>query len=321
MNKLKRPFASRTSKAFSTFNSMSSAAQDLWLGGTFLVILGVFHILIWLTLGGEWEGPVSWRKPILFGISTGLTLISIGYFFDRLRPVKSDSWLMRLLSVALVLEVVLITMQQWRGQASHFNHDSLLNTLVEYAMTVLIVIATVLLVLITLRTFIYLNTSRDLQVAIRAGMVFLIISCLIGFFILWYGNSQVLAGQDPSKFGNAGVTKFPHGIAIHSLQFFPVLCWLFAKIGLTTPERTRTLQFSIAWMGGLLAYSVLQTLSGRARFDWTIFGGGVFAASMALLIPVVWAVAKRLTANGRNVFLKFRTDESCRPVDRPDQAN
>jgi len=287
----------QNSAAHLSLEAKSSAANDLLLSGFALTALGLFHILVWLILGGEWEGPVSWRKPILFGVSTGLTLLSIGYFFDRLIPSNSDPWLIRILSIALVAEVSLITIQQWRGQASHFNHDSTINTWIEYSMTILIVLATLILLQITYRTFSYLNMATDLQFSIRAGMAFLIISCVIGFFVLWNGNQQMQTGGDPSTFGKAGVTKFPHGIAIHSLQFFPCLCFLFAKLGLNMKERMRSLQFLVAWMSGLLGFSLIQTLTGNARFQWTFAGACLFAISTLFLLPVIWLVSRTLLNN------------------------
>lgn len=289
-----------------SFSFKSSSAKDLCLSGLILVLLGGIHFLIWLTLGGEWEGPISLRKPILFGLSTGLTLVSLACFFDQLKPTKSDSLLMRVLSVALMLEVGLITIQQWRGQASHFNHDSLLNTYVEYAMTFFIVVATVLLIQLTLRSFSYLNTTTDYQIAVRAGMSFLIVSCLIGFLILWHGHSQVQVGQDPSTFGKAGVTKFPHGIAIHSLQFFPVLCWLFTKLGLTMNERIRSMKCIITMMIGLLCLSAFQTLSGRDRFQLSLPSIFLFAISVGFLIPVAWIVTKHFAASCHKIYSNWK---------------
>ena len=288
---------SQVSSTVLSVPAMSAPAKHLLISGIVLTGLGLFHVIVWLILGGAWEGPISWRKPILFGVSTGLTLISIGCFFDLLRPTTTDPWLIKILSFSLVAEVTLITIQQWRGQASHFNHDSTLNTWIEYSMTILIVLATLILIQITCRTFSFLNTASDLQYAIRAGMAFLIISCIIGFFVLWNGNYQLQAGRDPSNFGKAGVTKFPHGVAIHSLQFFPCICLLFAKLGLTMRERRRSLHLLVAWMSGLLCFSVVQTLTGSARFQWTYSGGCLLAISTAFLLPVLWLVARTLINN------------------------
>ena len=87
------------------------------------MLSGLAHLGVWLFLGGQWEGPVSWRKPILFGISTGMTVLSIGWLVPKLRPSKIDMFLSAGLGISLVVEVALITVQQWRGVASHFNHD------------------------------------------------------------------------------------------------------------------------------------------------------------------------------------------------------
>jgi len=286
--------------------SASSAAKDLSVSGSLLVILGGFHLLIWFTVGGEWEGPVSLRKPILFGISTGLTLISLGCLFDQLRPLKSDAWLMRILSGALLIEVALITIQQWRGQASHFNHSSSFNSTVEYAMTFFIVVAFVLIFQITVRAFFYLSTTAEYQLALRAGLSFLVFSCLIGFLILWHGNNQIKIGQNPSTFGKAGVTKFPHGISIHSLQFFPLLCWSFSKLGLTMNERITSIRFLITAMSGFLCFSGVQTLSGEDRFQMSPLSACLFVISVGFLIPVAWVVTRHLAASATEIFLDWR---------------
>ena len=43
--------------------------QLLLVTGLGLFLLGLFHVAVWGFAGGAWEGPVSWRKPILFGTS------------------------------------------------------------------------------------------------------------------------------------------------------------------------------------------------------------------------------------------------------------
>ena len=268
----------------------SSSARSLCRAGILLVASGMLHIFVWLLLGGDWEGSVSWRKPILFGISTGATLLSISWFFDKLRPARWDRALCRTLSISLVLEVALITLQQWRGQASHFNHNSTFDSLVENSMTALIIIATLVLLKITWRTFSYLDADPDIQLAIRAGMGFLMLSCMIGFWVLINGQHQLSNGRDPSTFGKAGVAKFPHGLAIHAIQLFPILCWLFRKLGLSITQRVRLIRFSIGALCGLLTFSLVQTLLGKPRFELSGFGVTILTFSMLLFVPVIWAI-------------------------------
>ena len=47
--------------------------------GATLIASGLFHLGVLLVTGGSWQGPVSWRKPITFGVSFGLTLITIAW--------------------------------------------------------------------------------------------------------------------------------------------------------------------------------------------------------------------------------------------------
>ncbi len=268
----------------------SISAKLLHLSGLLLVLSGGFHILIWMWLGGTWEGPVSWRKPILFGFSTGVTLLSIAWFFDKLKVHKFDVAISSVLSIALVLEVGLITLQQWRGQASHFNQTTVVNSWIEHMMTLLIVLATVALCHITYRSFVFLGTPKDLTWSIRGGLGFLLLSCLIGFGLLYHGQLQIAEGNNPSLLGEEGVTKFPHGVAIHALQLFPILCYFFARLGLSLPQRVSAIRYSIASMGSLLIYSLVQTLLGKSRFDLNVPGATLLALSILLLLPILWMI-------------------------------
>ena len=45
--------------------------------GALLIASGLIHLAILVLGGGSWEGPVSLRKAATFGLSFGLTLITI----------------------------------------------------------------------------------------------------------------------------------------------------------------------------------------------------------------------------------------------------
>jgi len=49
-----------------------------WLGAI-LAVAGLFHLVVFAVDGGPWYGPVSWRKPVTFGLSFGLTLITVAW--------------------------------------------------------------------------------------------------------------------------------------------------------------------------------------------------------------------------------------------------
>ena len=106
---------------FNTAWWKNKQAKPLTYFGAVLVASGIIHLGIYFLYGGPWEGEVSWRKPILFGISAGLTSISMGWVWASLSRWKYDGFLSSTAALALLVEVGLIDLQQWRGVASHFN--------------------------------------------------------------------------------------------------------------------------------------------------------------------------------------------------------
>jgi hypothetical protein len=43
------------------------------------MISGLVHLGVLVVAGGSWQGPLSWRKPMTFGLSFELTLITISW--------------------------------------------------------------------------------------------------------------------------------------------------------------------------------------------------------------------------------------------------
>ncbi len=259
----------------------------LYFTSGILIVSGLFHIPVWLLLGGGWEGPVSWRKPILFGLSTGLTVLSMGWLYPKLKSQRWDRWLCVVFAVSMLVEVGCITFQQWRRQPSHFNESTPFDASIERWMTILISIATLVIFEFTRRSLQSLNAADDMKLAIRSGMLFLSASCLIGFVILFYGKYRVAIGGDPSTYGEAGVTKFPHGIVIHALQLLPILSWLMRRIGIPADKRYRCIGYCSISMAMFLVFSVVQTLGGRSRFDPGLVGSVVLVFAILLVLPVV----------------------------------
>lgn len=273
-----------------------SARRILVACGWMLVLAGFVHVPIWLASGQPWEGTVSWRKPILFGISGGLTLVSFGFLFNLLAPKRWNLWLAGTLSGAMFLEVGLISVQQWRGVASHFNRSTTFDRVIDTAVTGLISLVSLCIVVLCVRAFRYLNASLDQRIAWRSGLVFLLLSCALGFAVLAYGVVQTARGADPTVFGDAGVVKFPHGMTIHAIQLLPCLCWLMTRLKIPLATRTAALHAANRSLACLLCYSVVQTLSGQARSDLTVFSGCILLASAAFAAPLILVIARALTS-------------------------
>ncbi len=265
--------------------------------GILLTLSGLLHIPVWFLDGGDWEGRVSWRKPILFGISTGMTLWSLGWIcgaIKRDRFAKFDLVVSFAIAVSLVIEVALITLQQWRGTASHFNHATEFDGRIDVVMFVLICIAFLGIVYLGIRSFGFLHLDDEFALAVRSGMVFLILSCIIGFVISSYGYTRTQAGLPPETVGENGVTKFPHGVAIHVLQILPAIVFMLRKLNVRSDIRKQFIWCASGSFMSLLVFACVQTISGQARFELNSWMGFLLllVAIAILSVPIANTLLK-----------------------------
>jgi hypothetical protein len=260
-----------------------------YLAGGALVLVGLAHLLAWLAVGGAWAGPVSFRKPTTFGLSFGLTTITLAWITGRLRIADRTRWLLLgPLALADTYEVAWVSTQRWRGVASHFNQD----TTVDYALfltgaAAITVTVTVILAL-TMLAVTAMQAPPSMAVAIRAGLLILLVAQGVGGWMISHGVGPASDGvtQGLTTFGAAGVMKVPHAVAMHAIQVLPALAWLlsFARL----PERRRLALVQTATVGyvALVAVSLLQTAAGLAPLDV-----GVAAAVLYLLGVVLLGTA------------------------------
>jgi hypothetical protein len=257
-----------------------------------MVASGIAHLPVWAVLGGPWEGPVTWRKPILFGISGGLTAISLGWIWSMLPSRRGDVPLAAATAWALFVEVLLIDVQRWRGVGSHFNRDTPLDSFLFDAMGALIVAVTLVIADLTLRLVLRRPAAAaDMLLAARAGMLLLLVSCLLGIWVGMHGETRIDRGLDPTRLGAAGVPKFPHGVVIHAVQWLPVLAWALRRAGITTASRVWLVAMASAGSTLFLIYALVQTALGRSRFDTVPATAAILVATLLCLAAPVAATA------------------------------
>ena len=90
--------------------------------GLLLVLSGLAHLVVFAADGGPWDGPVSWRKPVTFGLSFGTTLIAVTWVTAYLRVGERLRTLLLVVFAAdCVVEVGGITLQALRRVPSHLD--------------------------------------------------------------------------------------------------------------------------------------------------------------------------------------------------------
>ncbi len=265
--------------------------------GTILVVSGLVHLaLLWFS-GAEWSGPLSLRKPGLFGVSAGVTVWSIAWVLPQLAPHRHNQRLVVCLSVGLLLEVGLITLQQWRGVPSHFNRATTLDAAIESIMLGLILLVTVGIAWLAWRSRYLRPMAESRAIAIRAGLWLLLVSCGLGFVATIAGEWNLSHGRPPEVWGRAGVLKYPHGAALHAIQVLPLLSVFLQKFRVA--RAAAVLKGAVALQVLFLVHALWQTLQGRSRTDVDRQGLAVLAGAGLLVMLLTRIHQARQVARGR----------------------
>jgi hypothetical protein len=265
-------------------------AQRLgYLVGGALIGVGVAHLLAWLVVGGGWQGPVSFRKPTTFGISFGLTTITLAWITGRLQVTDRSRWLLLgPLALADTCEVAWVATQRWRGVASHFNQATTLDYALFLGGAAAITVEIIVIVALTVLAFTAMRASPSMAVAIRAGLLILLVAQGVGGWMIGHGVGPASDGvtEGLTTFGAAGVMKVPHAVAIHAIQVLPALAWLLGFAAVAERRRLALVQTATLGYVALVAVSLLQTAAGQAPSDV-----GVAAAVLSLLGVALLGVA------------------------------
>lgn len=241
---------------------------------------GIFHLVVWAIDGGAWAGPVSWRKPIVFGISGGMTTASLAWVLAQLPETRRSHRLARVYVITMALEVALITMQRWRGVGSHFNTATLFDGAVFQVMGMLILAASWPIVAWTIDVARARTLAPDRRAAILGGLVLLDLGLFVGLGMSVWGSSP-WAGSVPATIGN-GSLKLPHALALHAIQALPLARWALARIGVGSERRTWILgRLAIAY-GAVVLAALAQAIAGLGPEHPSATALGIVAAGVLL---------------------------------------
>ncbi|MFF7439245.1 hypothetical protein [Streptomyces sp. NPDC008122] len=268
-------------------------------------------------------GVPIWTKPFKFSVSFVAYGLSLAWMLSLLpRGRRAGWWAGTVLTVASLVEMVLITLQVVRGTRSHFNQATPFDTAVFQIMggtvAVLWLCALVIAVLL-LRARIL---DRAMAWAVRLSSLIALAGAAVGFLMVRPTPEQ-LATDNPTIVGahsvgvpdggpsmpitgwasNGGDLRIPHFFGMHALQLLPLLLIALTALATRFPglvrladERVR-LRLTLTASAAYAATFVLltwQALRGQALFapDGATLAGataivlvGGAAATLSLRTP------------------------------------
>ncbi|WP_410674834.1 hypothetical protein [Amycolatopsis sp. cmx-4-68] len=225
--------------------------------GAVLFLSGLAHAVVLLATGGSWLGPLSMRKAVTFGLSFGLTLASVAWAtsFLTVRP-RLRAVLLGAFTAASVVEVLLVSVQAWRGVPSHFDFETPFDTLVS--MTLAAGGGVIVLTVIGFTAAALVEPGPDapsLRLAVRAGLVVLLVALATGAVMIGRGVVAARGGDPQLAYTTAGSLKPLHAVAMHAILVLPAIAWIlrFSR----WPETHRLLVVKIAVAADVVLTAVI----------------------------------------------------------------
>jgi hypothetical protein len=223
--------------------------------GLVLVLSGLAHLVVFAVDGGPWNGPVSWRKPVTFGLSFGVTLLAVAWVTSYLRVgARLRTVLLAVFAVDCVVEVGGITLQAWRRVPSHLDMETPFDTAVSMTLAVGGAVLVVLLSVFAVASFRHRPSApAGMPLALRSGFAILLVALASGAAMIARGVLLTRTGHQEAAYHSTAPLKPLHGVSLHAVLVLPALAWLLARTPWREPVRRRILTAAVVGYGAAVA--------------------------------------------------------------------
>jgi hypothetical protein len=209
--------------------------------GLLLILSGLAHLLVFAVDGGPWYGPVSWRKPVTFGLSFGATLIAVTWVTSYLRVgPRLRTVLLAVFAADCVVEVGGITLQAWRRVPSHLDMETPFDTVVSMTLAVGGGVLVVLLTVFAVASFRHRPAGpAGMALAVRSGFAILLVALASGAAMIARGVVLSRTGHQEAAYHSTAPLKPLHAVSLHAVLVLPALAWLLSRTSWSEPTRLR----------------------------------------------------------------------------------
>jgi hypothetical protein len=302
---------------------LRGATRELWRTNAPLTFVGLLMIPVLLgTALGLWldprtiTGAPAWLKPAKFAVSIGIYSLTVAWAFSYLpRSIKTRRIIGWATAAALLLEIVIISLQAARGRPSHFNVSTPLDAVLFRVMGAAIVLQTLSSIAVAVALFRERFTDRALGWAFRLGLIITLIGASTGGIMpaptpeqladaasgqMTLAGAHTVGAPDggPGLVGTGwsrehGDLRVPHFFGLHALQVLPFLSLAFRRTRWSETKRARLIQTAAGSYAALFAILLWQALRGESVVAPGAVTLAVLAAWALSTVSAAWLVEGR----------------------------
>ncbi len=236
-------------KIFKLFSQLYHRNKLLAITGWVHVALLLIFLLLMPFDNRLVTGVNAWIKPAKFAASITIFLWTMAWILSYLqvKPARVRRYSL-LFATAMLVEMVIISIQAARGTASHFNvFSSPVNAILFSVMGLFITINLVVTIMLLIDFFIQKTAlSQPMRWAIRLGLFIMIFASLEGFLMTSILSHTVGAADGGPGLPvvnwstMAGDLRVAHFLGMHGLQIFPLTAYFITRYNQTLSAKTKT---------------------------------------------------------------------------------
>jgi hypothetical protein len=262
-------------------------------------------------------GAPAWMKPAKFAASIAVYTLTLAWVFTYLpewtKTRRVVSWVT---AVTLVLEIVVIDVQAWRGTTSHFNVGTLLDGVLFTIMGIAIVVQTLTAVAVAVALWRQRFADPAIGWALRFAMAITIVGAMSGGLMTQPTRAQLDSARAGHRMTIAGAhtvgapdggpglpvtgwsrehgdLRVAHFLGLHALQLLPLLVFLFARRQWHDAHRVRVVWALSASYVSLFALLLWQALRGQSVMQPDMTTAIAFGLWGAVTVLAVWVSRAR----------------------------
>ena len=306
---------------------MKTALKRLWQADAKLTAVGLLMTALLGATGvallvdpRQIVGAPAWMKPAKFSASIAIYTFTLAWVFTYLREWPGTrrvvSWVT---TVTLLLEIVIIDVQVWRGTTSHFNVGTALDGVLFSIMGLAILIQTFAAMAVAVALWRQRFSDRAMGWALRLGMTITIAGALTGGLMTRptrdqidharAGNRMTVSGAHtvgapdggPGLAGTGwsrehGDLRVAHFLGLHAIQMLGLAALIFTRRGWPEIRQVRMVWAVAASHVSLFAMLLWQALRGQSVVAPDAATIAALTVWAALTAGAVWLASSRTTS-------------------------